>query len=130
MTDEDINLPEVLAEVQAQFRRYEKALVSNDIATLDELFWNSSAVVRYGGGGENLVGIDAIRAFRNARPTSGLDRKLTRIVITSFGRDFATANCEFIRSHDSAKGRQSQTWFRMDGGWKVISAHISVIPTS
>ena len=119
-----INLPEVLAEVTAAFARYEDALVMNRIEVLDELFWGSPATVRYGAG-ENLVGIDAIRAFRAARPSVGLARTLGATVITTFGRDFATANCEFQRERSGRRGRQTQTWARTEQGWRVVSAHVS-----
>jgi len=123
----DINRPEVLAEVRAVFARYERALVSNDIAVLDELFWPSEHTVRYGGGGENLVGIEAIRAFRAGRSPAGLARTLANTVITTYGNDFATAQTEFHREGDVRTGRQSQTWVRFSEGWRVVAAHISVI---
>ncbi len=122
----DINLPDVLAEVQAAFARYEHALVHNEVAVLDELFWTSGHTVRYGVG-ENLVGIEAIRAFRAARPAQGLARTLQRTVITSFGRDFATAMTEFRREGGHKLGRQSQTWARLPEGWRVVAAHVSLI---
>ena len=101
MNDPEINLPEVVAEVTAVFARYEDALVMNRVEVLDELFWASPATVRYGAG-ENLVGIDAIRAFRMARPSVGLARTLGATVITTFGRDFATAMTEFRRDGNPA----------------------------
>ena len=121
-----INLPDVLAEVTAQFDRYEKALVSNDVAVLDELFWNSPHTLRYGVT-ENLYGYDAIRAFRAARPGAGLQRELLKTVITTYGRDFATANVEFRRHGSALPGRQSQTWMRTPDGWRVVSAHVSLL---
>ena len=121
-----INLPDVLAEVTAQFDRYEKALVSNDVAVLDELFWNSPHTLRYGVT-ENLYGYDAIRAFRAARPGAGLQRELLKTVITTYGRDFATANVEFRRHGSALAGRQSQTWMRTPDGWRVVSAHVSLL---
>ncbi len=120
-----INVPEVIEEVRAAFRRYEQALVNNDIAALDELFWNSPFVVRYGAT-ENLYGMDAIRAFRSARSPLGLMRDLSNTVITTFGRDFATANTEFLRDGGRVRGRQSQTWVHFPLGWRVISAHVSL----
>ena len=101
MNDPEINLPDVLREVTAVFARYEDALVMNRVEVLDELFWASPATVRYGAG-ENLVGIEAIRAFRAARPSAGLARTLGRTVITTFGRDFATAMTEFRRDGNPA----------------------------
>jgi len=120
----EINLPEVLAEVTQVFARYEDALVNNRIEALDELFWPSAQTVRYGMA-ENLVGIDAIRAFRAARPSAGLARTLTATVITTYGRDFATAMTEFVREGQAGSGRQSQTWVRFAGGWRVVAAHVS-----
>ncbi|HXC41364.1 MAG TPA: oxalurate catabolism protein HpxZ [Burkholderiales bacterium] len=123
----DINRPEVVAEVKDVFARYERALVTNDIAVLDELFWPSEHTVRYGGGGENLIGIEAIRAFRAGRSPTGLGRTLANTVITTYGTDFATAQTEFHREGDKRTGRQSQTWVRFPEGWRVVAAHISVI---
>ena len=120
----DINLPDVVAEVTAQFERYEKALVGNDVAVLDELFWDSPHTLRYGAT-ENLYGYGDIRAFRAARPAHGLAREVLRTVITTYGRDFATANIEFRREGSASTGRQSQTWVRMPQGWRVVAAHVS-----
>ncbi len=121
-----INLPDVLAEVTAVFTRYEDALVNNKVEVLDELFWDSALTVRYGAA-ENLVGIEAIRAFRLARPAAGLARRLSNTVITTYGRDFATAMTEFHRDGSRRHGRQSQTWVRLPQGWRVVAAHVSLI---
>lgn len=122
----DINHPETLAEVQAAFARYEDALVSNQVEVLDELFWASGFTVRFGVA-ENLYGIEAIRAFRQARPSAGLARTLQHTTITTFGRDFATAMTEFRREGSERVGRQSQTWARLDGRWQVVAAHVSLM---
>ena len=122
----DINLPDVHAEVCAAFARYEDALVNNRVEVLDSLFWNSPHTVRYGAG-ENLVGIDAIRAFRLGRPSAGLARTLQRTLITTYGRDSATAMTEFTRADTPAIGRQSQTWMRLPEGWRVVAAHVSLL---
>lgn len=121
-----INLPEIVNEVRAAFARYEDALVNNRVEVLDELFWTHPLTVRYGAA-ENLYGIDEIRAFRNARPSVGLARTLQRTVITTYGRDHATAMTEFFRDGSSRTGRQSQTWVRMPEGWRVVAAHVSVV---
>lgn len=121
-----INLPDVLAEVTAAFERYERALVGNDVAVLDELFWNSPHTVRYGAG-ENLYGYEAIAAFRKARPSAGLDRTLRNTVITSYGRDMAIASTEFLRPGTERVGRQSQSWVRMPQGWRIVAAHVSLM---
>jgi len=122
----DINVPEVVAEVKAAFDRYEQALVSNDVQVLDELFWRSPHTIRYGAT-ENLYGYDEIQAFRAARPSQGLARTLRRTVITTYGHDAATANTEFWREGSDRVGRQSQTWLRTDDGWRVVSAHVSLM---
>jgi len=126
----DVNLPDVLGEVEAVFARYEQALVSNDIAVLDELFWADPRTVRYGVG-EVLYGIEAIRAFRRDRPAQGLARTLQRTVLTSFGRDFATASTLFTRYGAGGKlGRQQQSWVRFPAGWRIVAAHVSVTSTA
>jgi len=121
-----INLPDVHAEVAAAFARYESALVGNNVQVLDELFWNSEHTLRYGAT-ENLYGYDAIRAFRAGRPSQGLARTLLNTVITTYGRDFATANTEFARVGSDRTGRQSQTWLRTPDGWRVVAAHVSLL---
>jgi hypothetical protein len=123
----EVDLPDVLAEVTAQFERYEKALVSNDVAVLDSLFRADPRTIRYGIG-ENLYGYEAIMAFRAARSPAGLMRKTARTVITTYGRDTAVASTLFYR--DSAPGRvgrQMQTWVRFPEGWKIVAAHVSII---
>lgn len=121
-----INLPDVRAELEAVFWRYEQALVGNDVAVLDELFWDSPHTLRYGAS-ENLYGYAEIQAFRAARPAAGLERAITRRVITTYGRDFATANIEFTRAGSDRIGRQSQTWMRTPAGWRVVAAHVSLM---
>jgi hypothetical protein len=122
-----VDLPEVLAEVTEQFARYEKALVSNDVAVLDELFRADHRSLRYGVG-ENLYGYDAITAFRAARSPVGLMRKTAKTVITTYGRDTAVASTLFYRdSLPGRVGRQMQTWVRFAEGWKIVAAHVSII---
>ena len=122
----DINKPEVVAEVKAAFDRYEQALVSNDVQVLDELFWNSPLTIRYGAT-ENLYGYEEIQSFRAGRSAQGLARTLAKTVITTYGQDMATANTEFMRSGVARVGRQSQTWMRTAAGWRVVSAHVSLL---
>ena len=125
----NINQPEVLAEVTVAFDRYERALVGNDVAVLDELFWHSPHTLRYGAG-ENLYGYDAIAAFRAARPASGLAREILRTQITSYGDSFATAHVEFRRAGSERIGRQTQTWMKTADGWRVVSAHVSLMTSA
>ena len=124
---QEINIPEVVAEVTQAFERYERALVANDVATLDALFWNNPRTLRYGIG-ENLYGYDAIAAFRSARPSIDLTRRLDNTVIVTYGRDFATANTEFQREGSTLRGRQSHVWIRTDEGWRIAAAHVSLMP--
>ena len=122
-----VDLPDVLAEVTEQFERYEKALVENDVAVLDELFHDDSRTLRYGIG-ENLYGYGAITAFRAARSPVGLMRRTAKTVITTYGRDTAVASTLFYRDTAPGKvGRQMQTWVRFAQGWKIVAAHVSII---
>jgi hypothetical protein len=124
----DVNLPEVKAEVEAAFARYETALMANDVDALQSLFWNSPHTIRYGIG-EILYGWEEIGAFRSARSPVGLARVISRTVITTFGRDFGTASTLFHRETMPGRvGRQQQTWARFDDGWHIVAAHVSVIP--
>jgi hypothetical protein len=123
----EIDLPEVVAEVRAAFDRYEKALVSNDVATLDAIFHDDPRTIRYGGT-ENLYGFAEIMAFRAARSPAGLARTLSKTVITAYGRDFAVASTLYDRPSFPGKiGRQMQTWVRFPEGWRVVAAHVSMI---
>ena len=122
-----IDDPDTLAQVEAEFARYERALTTNDVAALDEFFWQDAKAVRYGIG-ENLYGHDEIAAFRAARPFTGLQRTLSKTVITTFGSDFATASTLFQReASGSSVGRQMQTWARIAGRWRIIAAHVSLM---
>ncbi|NJR48889.1 MAG: oxalurate catabolism protein HpxZ [Leptolyngbyaceae cyanobacterium CSU_1_3] len=122
----EINHPEAIAEVKDAFERYETALIHNDLTVLNELFWNSPHTVRYGVT-ENLYGYESISAFRNARDISSLDRILKNTVITTYDHHFATANTEFQRKGSGLIGRQSQTWVRTPEGWRVVTAHVSLL---
>ena len=123
----DIDIPAVVAEVTAAFNRYEDALVNNKVAILDEIFRDDQRTVRYGAG-ENLYGFSEIAAFRSARSPVGLGRTTSRTVITTYGRDFATASTLFRRETVPGKlGRQMQTWVRFADGWHVVAAHVSLI---
>ncbi len=123
----EINLPDVVAEVTAEFQRYEKALVSNDVATLDAIFRDSPHTIRYGAT-ENLYGYAEIMAFRAARSPVALGRTTSRTVITTYGRDFAVASTLYERPSAPGRiGRQMQTWVRFPEGWRVVAAHVSLM---
>jgi ketosteroid isomerase-like protein len=123
----DINIPDVLREAEAEFARYEVALIANDVDALDRFFHDDARSIRYGGG-ENLYGYAEIQAFRAARSPAGLSRTLERTVITTYGRDLAMASTLFRRPSAPGKiGRQMQTWARFPQGWRIVAAHVSVI---
>ena len=125
----EIDLPDVLAELRELYPRYERALVSNDIETLIAMFWASPQVLRFGVT-ENLYGLDELEAFRKNRPASNLARTVTRLDIVSFGQDFASITLEFERNTPTGaiRGRQSQVWVRFRQGWRIVSAHVSLLP--
>lgn len=121
----DVDIPEVVAEMRANFMRYETALMTNDVEALQSIFRKDPRTLRYGPA-ENLLGWDMIAAFRANRNPAGIARTLENTVITTFGRDFAVANTEFLRG--GKRGRQSQTWVRFpDTGWHVVAAHVSMM---
>ncbi len=122
----DVDIPAVVAEMQAMFADYERALVGNDVARLQELFRRDPRTLRFGPA-ENLYGWDAIAAFRAGRSPAGLMRDLENTIITTYGQDFAVANTEFLRA--GRRGRQSQSWVRFpDDGWRIVAAHVSLLP--
>jgi len=124
----EINIPAVLTEVTEAFWRYERALVTNDVAALDTMFWNSPLALRFGIA-ENLYGYDAIAAFRSARAPVNLTRELRNTVIATYGRDMATVNTEFQREGAKLSGRQSHVWLRTEQGWRIAAAHVSLLQT-
>ena len=128
---DQINRPDVIEELRDLYPRYEKALVENDVDTLVEMFWASPHVMRFGVT-ENLYGHDELEAFRKARPASNLTRRVTRLEIVSFGLDFASITIEFERDtpRSIVRGRQSQVWVRLPHGWRIVSAHVSLLPAS
>jgi hypothetical protein len=125
----EINDPATVAELSALYPRYEQALVSNDVDTLISMFWASPHVIRMGPT-ESLYGIDEIEAFRKGRSPANLARTITRLDIVAFGKDFASITIAFERAIDGkvTRGRQSQTWVRLPEGWRIVFAHVSLLP--
>lgn len=119
-----VNDPQVVAELGAAFDLYEHALVTNDVAELDRLFWNDARTLRYGAT-ENLLGYDAIQAFRAQRPGKGLARTVLERHVTTFGQDAASTAIVFSRAGEPRLGRQTQCWIRTPDGWRVVAAHVS-----
>lgn len=126
-----MNLPQVIAELEALYPQYERALVSNDVDTLMAMFWASPHVMRFGVT-ENLYGSEELEAFRKGRPPANLTRRVTRLEIVSFGSDFGSITLEFERDTASGilRGRQSQVWVRLAEGWRIVSAHVSLLPSA
>jgi hypothetical protein len=129
MNDATLNRPEIVAEVIALFEAYEQALIDKDIAVLDATFWNSPHTIRYALR-ENGYGFDEIHAARVNAPLlpGGSKERRIRLEVLTIGADLATVNLEFKMRGQDKIGRQSQTWVRFpDAGWKVVSAHVSVM---
>jgi hypothetical protein len=122
----EVNRAEVLAEVTVAFERYEAALVSNDVDVLDELFWDDPLAVRYGPS-ENIYSHEAITRFREQRSPDDLEREILNSVVTTFGRELAVTSAEFRRTRSGRRGRQSQTWVRTADGWRIVTAHVSLL---
>ena len=124
-----INDPAAHAELSTLYPQYEKALVENDVPTLTRLFWSSPHAMRFGVT-ENLYGTEEIESFRKARPAVGLNRRITRLDVVTFGRDFGSVTLEFERDTPGklVRGRQSQTWVRLPEGWRIVAAHVSLLP--
>ena len=123
-----INDPAIVAELAALYPLYEEALVTNDVDTLTRMFWSSPYAIRLGAG-ENLYGIDEIEAFRKSRPAVNLARQPIRLEIVTFGKDFGSITLEFERTTATGivRGRQSQVWVRLEEGWRIVSAHVSIL---
>ena len=123
-----INDPAIVAELAELYPLYEEALVTNDVETLTRMFWSSPYAIRLGAG-ENLYGIDEIEAFRKSRPAVNLARQPIRLEIVTFGKDFGSITLEFERTTATGivRGRQSQVWVRLPEGWRIVSAHVSIL---
>jgi hypothetical protein len=123
-----INDPEIVAELQELYPKYEAALVANDAETLTRMFWASPHAMRFGIT-ENLYGIEEVEAFRKARTSANLSRTVRRLDIVTFGRDFGSVTLEFERKVNGKifSGRQSQVWVRLPEGWRIVSAHVSIL---
>lgn len=123
-----INDPATIAELRELYPLYEAALVNNDVETLTQMFWASSHAIRLGAG-ENLYGVEEIEAFRKSRPAVNLARRMVRLEVVTFGKDFGNVTLEFERDAAGGvvQGRQSQVWVRLPEGWRIVSAHVSVL---
>ncbi len=124
-----INDPAVVAEIAALHERYEAALVSNDVEHLVTFFWDSPHALRFGVA-ESLYGAKEIEEFRRNRPKIDLAREVRNLKIVTFGSDCAVVTLEFFRSIKGVQrhGRQGQVWRKFEEGWKIVSAHVSLVP--
>lgn len=123
----EIDLPETVAEIRAEFDRYEAALIANDVAALSGFFWRDPRAVRLAPGG-GLYGFEAIAAFRRGRDVSDVARDLERVTIRAIGPDCGVATAEYRRRGSGRRGAQSQTWARFPEGWRIVAAHVSLDP--
>lgn len=119
--------PAIVAEITAAFEAYERALMANDVAALGYFFWSDPRVLRYGPT-ENLYGPEAIANYRAARDVTDMERRLENTRINAFGPDFGVANTEYVRLKSGKRGRQTQVWARLANGWRIVSAHVSLLP--
>lgn len=126
MKSSDVNRPDVVHEVTTAFYAYEAALMANDVDALNAFFWRDTATVRFGVL-ENLYGWEEIARYRRQRPPAS-SRTLREAHITTFGDDAAVAVTEYEEVGAPQIGRQSQMWARLDGAWRIVSAHVSLPP--
>ncbi|MBC7215568.1 MAG: oxalurate catabolism protein HpxZ [Hydrogenophaga sp.] len=127
LRNEQIDLPEILGEVEAAFHAYERALMSNDVETLNAFFWNNPRTTRYGVA-DRQWGHAELVAYRQATPAPNFTRRLEHLRLHAFGPDHAVAQVEFVRSDTTLRGFQTQVWARLPEGWRIVSAHVSMIP--
>jgi hypothetical protein len=120
-----IDLAEVRAELERLFSEYEADLLANRVAAMNRVFWRDPRALRFGIA-EVQHGYDEIAAWR-AAALGVPPRAIVHKVITTYGHDFATTHIEFRSRNSDLLGRQSQTWVRMPEGWRIVSAHVSLI---
>ena len=126
----EVDLPEIVAEVEACFAAYETALINNDVDALTAMFSDLPQTIRYGIN-ENLYGAREIHAFRAGRSPAGLSRVLARTVISTYGRDFAIASTLFERA--SAPDKVGRCW--ADGNvssaiWRIRASAWATDPSA
>lgn len=104
------------------FDRYERAILDNDLAVLDELFAPGPGTLR-GDAAGLLVGHDAISAFRGVR--GGVPpREIERIEYRELAPDVALL-VSISRYRGGGTGLQTQIWERLDGRWLITAAHVT-----
>jgi ketosteroid isomerase-like protein len=126
----ELNNPDVVAEISQLYNKYEVALCHNDVATLNQFFWDSSDVVRFGLM-ENIYGSEAVREYRQSRPDLKLSREISKFKVMAFDHETAIVTLEFyggIVGKPARAGRLTQVWRRFPDAWKIVSAHVSWLP--
>jgi len=125
-----VNDPATVAELRALYPRYEEALVTNDVETLTAMFWHAPEVMRFGVT-ENLYGFEELESFRKSRHAVALARIVKRLDVVAFDEDCGNITLEFERVAADGRmirGRQSQMWVRFAEGWRIVAAHVSLLP--
>lgn len=113
------------ADLLAAVERYERAIVADDVAVLDEAFAPGPATLR-GDDAGLLVGHDSIAAFRAGRggvASRVLDRLETRELAHDCWLVVAVS-----RYTDGGSGLQTQVWRRNEGRWRIVAAHVTPRP--
>ena len=126
MNEIQINLKHVIDDITAVFYDYEKALMTNDVLALRSYFWDDPGVTRYGIA-DKQWGMAELDAYRQSVPIPDFTRELSHLRVTSVGESMATVQVEFVRSDSDLRGFQTQSWVQFNAGWKIISAHVSMI---
>jgi ketosteroid isomerase-like protein len=124
LTDAEL---EAVTEVRSCFEDYERALVDNDVEAMDQWFWDDPAVVRFGIA-ECQYGFDEISSWRREAEPVPKDRHHLHTTCTPHGPDLVVVTLEFANGERPGVGRQSQVWRRTELGWRVVHAHVSVMP--
>jgi hypothetical protein len=121
-----LDRPDVVAEVLAVSRRYERALAAGDVATLTELFWDDPRCVRFGVADRQQGGAQ-IAEWRRRHPSVPPGRRLSDTRVLTVDEHTAVVTTLFGYPGGRVEGRQSQTWVRLAGKWRVVAAHVSEI---
>jgi len=127
VNQQQVNLPEVVAEITKIFHEYEHALMTNEVEKLNQYFWQDERVTRYGIG-DRQWGIKELVAYRQSIPAPDFTRTLENLRVITFDQSTAICQVEFVRSDTTLRGFQTQTWLKIDGIWRIVSAHVSMIP--
>lgn len=107
-----------------RFWGYEHALSTNDVAALDELFWDDATTTRADHQSGVLVGHQEIALFRAGRVGGAPPRTITAVHVNELADGVVVILAETCR-RDGARGLQTQIWRLARGQWYVQYAHVS-----